>query len=316
MPSSRQFLAEGTDPSGTFTVPESGVLLQMVRASAPAADIGYVILSDTAPDVVTYPELARFDWNETDTGVPTGRKFFWNGASWEEFKTIPVIADGTVTIAKLSPSGGASNQIIKLNSGGTAFVFSDLVTSFSDGGLPIAKISGTSGYPGVFVTDGSVVSWMTYESLWTAVFADGIPGGSNRNILYNNSGSLAWGAIDDVTPLNSISWNKLKFGTNTVPINSGAIVVDASLSGNHLVTLTANITSVTIENLSDGVPVQIMFLQDAVGGRTVSFAGSGINWVGTVAPVITATPAFADVISITQFAGNVVGTVAAQIDLS
>ena len=40
----------------------------MIHAAAPAADLGFIIIGETTPDVVTYTELANFGWIKKSTG--------------------------------------------------------------------------------------------------------------------------------------------------------------------------------------------------------------------------------------------------------
>jgi DNA/RNA endonuclease YhcR with UshA esterase domain len=106
----------------------------------------------------------------------------------------------------------------------------------------------------------------------------------------------------------------LEYGTNVLSIVSGAITIDASLSGNHKVVLTSNITSVTVVNMLDGQTIQVLFKQDGTGSRTVAF-GATIKFVGGTAPTITTTANHGDVISISQFDGQLIGAVAVNASL-
>lgn len=51
---------------------------------------------------------------------------------------------------------------------------------------------------------------------------------------------------------------------------AASIVVDASQAETFFITLTGNITGITIKNGSTGRKLKFIFLQDGVGGRTVS----------------------------------------------
>jgi len=317
MPSSRQFLEEGIDPTGDSCVSLS-TLLQMFRASLPHTDIGYVISAEETalPNVTTYPELARFLVRGTSAGVATGSIYFWNGTSWQLIYGNLNLHDGTVTIEKLSTALGTANDIIRVNALGTAFEFISIVNAISNASLPIAKLSGTNPFNGLLVTESSVVAWMSYADLWIKLMASATPVGNNRDFLYINSGALAFGDINTILPNNIIEWRKIKYGTNLVPIISSEVIIDASLSGNFEVTLTGNVADVTIENMLDGQTLQILFLQDGVGGRTVNFTSSGIIWVGGTAPTITVTAEFGDVISVSKFNGKLIGVFAQNADCS
>ena len=74
---------EGFDPSPLPTTPSNAELLQMVREAQFASDVGGLILSSTAPNVVQYPILARFRWVKTDVSlVPIGEFYYHDGSSW------------------------------------------------------------------------------------------------------------------------------------------------------------------------------------------------------------------------------------------
>jgi hypothetical protein len=121
MPSSRQFLEEGYDPTMDACISKAK-LLQMFRAALPTTDIGFVIVGAATPSVVTYPELARFLWMDL-----TGNLYRWNGASWSLVTTSVSIANGSITPLKLSVSGGTPYQILAINSAGTAVTYQSLI---------------------------------------------------------------------------------------------------------------------------------------------------------------------------------------------
>jgi hypothetical protein len=65
---------------------------------------------------------------------------------------------------------------------------------------------------------------------------------------------------------------------------------DLSVANNFTITLTANITAITISNwaASKGTTATIRFLQDGTGGRTIAFP-AGWKWAGGSAPSVTTT---------------------------
>ena len=86
----------------------------------------------------------------------------------------------------------------------------------------------------------------------------------------------------------------------TSSFSAGTLTLDLSTGTNFAVTLTANVTTITISNVpSTGqyVPIVVEFSQDATGGRTVTGWPSGTKWPGGAAPTITATANAVDVIS-------------------
>lgn len=164
MPSTRQFLTEGLDPTGLACI-SAADLLQMFRASLPASDIGYVIQSETTPDVTLYPELEQFLWVKPSTG----ESYVWNG-SWALTKTSVSIADASVTSAKLSPSGGVPGDIYQIDPSGTYVGFISIVNAITNNTIPVGKlVKGSNGT--VLVTKAGAISWETNATFWADLIA-------------------------------------------------------------------------------------------------------------------------------------------------
>ncbi|HXI55314.1 MAG TPA: hypothetical protein VNO55_04615 [Polyangia bacterium] len=72
---------------------------------------------------------------------------------------------------------------------------------------------------------------------------------------------------------------------------------DLSLSNNFKMSLTGNVTAITISNwvASKAKPVVIKLTQDATGGRTVTFP-AGWKWASATVPVMTAAANKADIL--------------------
>ena len=138
---------EGFDPSALPTTPTNAELLQMVRESQCASDVGELILSADPPDVVLYPILKRFRWVKTGlTLIPTGEFYYHDGSSWVLEKpaagsiTGDMLVDKTVGIDKLSPDGDPL-QLIRINAGGTAYEYVDPADAIPDGSLSTDKLA-------------------------------------------------------------------------------------------------------------------------------------------------------------------------------
>ena len=108
----------------------------MVQAAYPAADIGMIIRSATAPDVLTYPELARFHWEETATGAV----YRYNGSSWEYIKASVTIPNGTISLGKLAVGSATAYQILAVNNAGNEISAQDLAAVI--GGSTFTTIAG------------------------------------------------------------------------------------------------------------------------------------------------------------------------------
>lgn len=87
---------------------------------------------------------------------------------------------------------------------------------------------------------------------------------------------------------------------NAPTISAGAVTFDLALSNNFAVTLTENITSITLANppaSGKWGAISIEFTQDATGGRTVGGWPSSVKWPGGTAPTITSAANAVDVVS-------------------
>lgn len=189
----------------------------------PEADIGLIILSATAPNVVSYPALARFLWAQTVAGVPNGTYYYYGPAGW----TLLNLEDGarllpqTVALSALSAAGGTPGDIIQVASGGGYFVFTSLASAFTNGTLdPLKLIPGAEGQ--ILTVQGGVAAWVTFDS--TALIAkianNTLPvtkllPGAGKQLLRTNAGATAaeWVDVLGVIEDNSVPVNKLAPGT-------------------------------------------------------------------------------------------------------
>jgi hypothetical protein len=82
---------------------------------------------------------------------------------------------------------------------------------------------------------------------------------------------------------------------------TGAVTLDYSAGQHHYLTLTGNVTSLTISNVAasgNTAYVQIWIKQDGTGGRTVAFPSSFV-WEGdAAAPTITSTAGKTDIVTV------------------
>lgn len=153
-------LIEGFDPSSNPATPTNAELLQMVRQSQFADDVGGVLLSDTTPDVAQYPILARFRWAKTTAGVLDGLFYYHDGSSWVIERPAPgtvtadAIAPGTITLDKLAPDGDPLN-IIRINADGNGFEFINIIDAIGDGTIEYNKLALASGQNYLLISNGS-----------------------------------------------------------------------------------------------------------------------------------------------------------------
>ena len=133
--SSRNFLIEGLDPTGETCITTS-MLLQMIRAASPSTDIGFVVLAETAPNIVAYPELARFLWLKPSTGA----LYFHNGYAWTYIKSVAFIGPKTINNTHLVGAGTPS-QVFAVAGDGTTVIMSDVVSLIPNNGISLAKLA-------------------------------------------------------------------------------------------------------------------------------------------------------------------------------
>lgn len=117
---SMQHLQEGLDPTPLACITKSD-LLQMIRNAKPYPQQGFIIFADSAPDVVTNPELEYFLWMKTVAGVPNKEVYYYNGTSWELLPLIDgaYIANYTISLTKLKLTGSSPFDLIHVNIAGT-----------------------------------------------------------------------------------------------------------------------------------------------------------------------------------------------------
>lgn len=96
------------------------------------------------------------------------------------------------------------------------------------------------------------------------------PAGANKHVLFN--APLPGFATGDVDFLAQAVFN-VRDKVQTPTIASGVLTVDYKNGGMAIVTLTENITGITVSNVPAGGAMTVYFNQDATGGRSVDFTG-------------------------------------------
>ena len=157
---------EGTNPTATFGGYAS-VLLQLVRQAYPSSTYGMILFDTTAPDVTGSNAWRKTCvWLDlTNPNIPTvnvykeGTSPGWinvNNIIGNGVITTAMIANGAVTLPKLSVSGGAALQLIRVNATNTAFEFVSLASLVTVGSILPAAISGIAVSPGTFRVLGNL----------------------------------------------------------------------------------------------------------------------------------------------------------------
>ena len=154
---------EGIDPSGTFGGYAS-VLLQLIRQAQPSSTYGMILFDTATPDVTgANAWRKRCIWvNLTTPGTPTVNVYKEGGSpGWSNVQALippltiknsmisnpdPLDADKGISITKLSPIGGAANQLIRINGTATGFQFVSLASLVTAGSIPVGSLI-TTGIP-------------------------------------------------------------------------------------------------------------------------------------------------------------------------
>jgi hypothetical protein len=149
---------EGINPTATFGGYAS-VLLQLIRQAIPSSTYGMVLFDTTAPDVTGSNAWRKTCvWlNLTNPNIPTvnvykeGTSPGWinvNNIIGNGAITTAMIANGAVTLPKLSVSGGAALQLIRVNATNTAFEFVNVASIITIGSIPVGSLITTGIPPG------------------------------------------------------------------------------------------------------------------------------------------------------------------------
>jgi len=156
---------EGINPTATFGGYAS-VLLQLIRQAIPSSTYGMILFDTTAPDVTGSNAWRKTCvWlNLTNPNIPTVN-VYKEGTSPGWVNTNVIIADNSistsmiknydpatlntgVTLPKLSTSGGAALQLIRVNATATNFEFVSLASLVTVGSIPVGSLITTGIPPG------------------------------------------------------------------------------------------------------------------------------------------------------------------------
>lgn len=237
--SSRNFFVAGLDLALLGSDATNAQILQALNQAYPASGLGLIIYQSTTPDVSIYTEYVTFLWINTTTGELK----YWNGTSWQLISGIASIADSTVTLAKLSASGGTALQLIRVNAGATAFEFVNPADIFSVNSIALNKLVNAAG-PGYVMYSGGGGAWSSslLTDLITAYLAANLINisrvadvagvGLPNQVAYiaDTFNSLQFGYADQLLRANQVDTNRLKFAAGSAGkyprVNAGATDFD------------------------------------------------------------------------------------------
>jgi len=203
-----------------------------------------LVWSETAPDVVEYPDIALCVWGELAAGVPTGYFYTYNGVAWTAMKLVPgsidgdSFANGTIGIDKLEP--GTPLYFLQTNAGGDGLQWGTIDTGIPNNSITPAKLQNAvgagyifrSGTGGVFTT---VLLQTAVEnlSLPIATTKDTLGTGLANQVAYlpAKDGSLTFGYVETLLRDATIPTTKLQFSPSLkgkwLKVNAGGTDFDA-----------------------------------------------------------------------------------------
>lgn len=320
------FLYRGFDPTSVVGTPTNSQLLQMIAEAKPTfKQSGMFVISTTAPDVATYPDLAFAIWLELNLGSTalTGNQYYYNGTTWVAIP-IPVgaitndsIADDTIQIDKLNVTGGAANQIIAVNAGATAFEFTTVVSKIANGSLALNKLAPPAAGQVIY---GVGTTWTAYsfETLFAAELAvTDIPVSSvvDTTDAYVEGqvpavaapgGAMQPYYVEDLLRNNQTPTQKLNLGGianagKVLMVNAAGTDVEYQTAATtKIATLSYGGAAGTVapESYSAGVAVELSWTAASevdpsslitLTGKRITFASTGYYQVRLVVPLISTT---------------------------
>ncbi len=128
-----------------------------------------------------------------------------------------------------------------------------------------------------------------------------VAGGSTTNILYNNAGKVGEYSLSTANQYNcatagSIVQPSVVYQAETVTAYATTINFDFCTFKNTAVTLTGDITTMTLSNVVAGKAGMITFIQDGAGNHTTVW-DSKLKFTGGVTPTLTATADAVDILT-------------------
>lgn len=128
-----------------------------------------------------------------------------------------------------------------------------------------------------------------------------VAGGAPTNILYNNAGKVGEYALATANQYNcatagSIVQSSVVYQAETVTTYGTTTTFDFCAFKNTSVTLTGNITTMTLTNVVAGKAGMITFIQDGSGNHTTVF-NSILKFTGGTTPTLTTTAGAVDILT-------------------
>ena len=212
------YLEPGFIPAACISSP--GELDQMVAGAQPVSTISFNYVSATAPDIITYPDLARATWQDTSAVPHLNKLYNPTTLSWEVQVpsagsiTGSMIADDTIPLSKLQHTAGQAGFVIRENSTSTAYIADDpqnLFTTTDRLSVTVLSLSAAGSY--VLTSNGVANTWGTFSSLLTAgsvpLTAISNTGATNPSVLSWDGATLAYRTVVSATANATLPVGKL-----------------------------------------------------------------------------------------------------------
>lgn len=143
---------------------------------------------------------------------------------------------------------------------------------------------------------------------------------TNYGVYYDGTASLMLSAGGGTTAITlngsggNASINRVFSFKRTASTNSGSVSLDMKLGNVYEVTLSGNITSLTLTTPQAGTYYTIAFIQDATGSRTVTWP-STMKFAGGTTPTLTPTAGAKDVLTFYSDGTNLYAVAPPQLDV-
>jgi hypothetical protein len=220
------FLVPGFIPTDCISSP--GELDQMVADAQPVSNVSFNYYSATAPDIITYPALARCIWVDTHATPYVKRLYDTGTSSWIIEVPAPgsitgdMIADSTIPLTKLKASLYGANTVAQVNGTSTAWQAVPANTLFSSSyRLDINSLSLSAVGAYVLSSNGVTNSWATFASYFTAgvvpISSISTSGAPDPSVLSFVGGTLGYRTVNASVADDTLAITKLVSGpANTI----------------------------------------------------------------------------------------------------
>lgn len=196
----------------------------MVQAARFSDSFGGIYWQSSAPDVATYPDLARCIWGKLVGGESNSEFYYWDGSTWQ----LLFVLDGedilSGTIEKEALALTDAYKGLFMNAAGTAWEYKLPQDAFVVNSLPINKlVYGTANQ--VLLMNGTPVP--TWSTIGVANMTSPGAAANVRFLQADVAGAISWAAFSPSSfANNSIAVAKITAGTTGYIIGSvGGVTV-------------------------------------------------------------------------------------------